>query len=170
MRKTFVVGLASLAMLAVPALPASADARVIVEHENVALPVRVFGDPDYCASYGLTFHVVEHETVVLTSWEDADGNTFRVFVHHDVAFDLSANGKNVARVRPLQQLVHPDPQLRPAAVDCGYGRNESHIRGDDGIVLLDAGRIVEDAAGKVTFHRGPHPQFLGGTFCSALLH
>jgi hypothetical protein len=168
-RKTFVIGLASLAMLAVPALPASADARVTVQHENFTLPVQVFDDPDYCASYGLTFHVVEHETVVLTIWRDADGNTFKVFVHHNLSFDLSANGKTLHESDHYNNTFTLIPNSNPPQFTAVTLGNETHIRGDNGIVLLDAGRIVEDATGNVTFITGPHPQFLGGTFCSALL-
>src|SRR4051812_19662662 len=94
-RKTFVTGLAGLAMLAVTALPASADARVTVQHENRTLPDQTFDDPDYCASFGFTFHVVQHETLLLTIWRDADGNAFKFFAHHDLSFDLSANGKTL---------------------------------------------------------------------------
>jgi hypothetical protein len=43
------------------------------------------------------------------------------------------------------------------------------IRGDYGIVLHDAGRLVIDPDGSVQFQAGQHPQYFGGTFCSELL-
>ena len=44
-----------------------------------------------------------------------------------------------------------------------------HIKGPGGIVQLDAGEIVFNEDGTVSYIHGPHPQFEGQTFCFALL-
>jgi hypothetical protein len=150
-------------------MPANADAPTTVRHVRLTLPVQVFDDPDYCASYGLTFHVVQHETLLATIWQDPNGNTVKVFAHHDISFDLSANGKTLHESDHYNNTFTLVPNSDPPQFTSVTAGNETHIRGDNGIVLLDAGRIVEDEVGNVTFIAGPHPQFLGGTFCSALL-
>jgi hypothetical protein len=44
----------------------------------------------------------------------------------------------------------------------------THIQGPGGIVLLDAGNLVQAPDGSVIAMHGPHPSFFGATFCSAL--
>jgi len=173
-RGRWIVSLAligALTLLAASALaaPAGAASGGTQQHGRITFPDQVFDDPDYCAAYGLTFHVVQHETLLFTTWQDASGNTVKVFAHHDLAFELSANGKTLRESdhynNTFVRVTDSDPP-QFTAVTVG---NETHILGDRGIVLLDAGRIVEAASGEITFIAGPHPQFLGGTFCAALL-
>ena len=163
------LGALILLTVSLTAVPANADARMTVQHVRLTLPVRVFDDPDYCANYGLPFHVIEQEALLLTIWQDPTGNTIKVFAHHDISFDLSANGKALRESDHYNNIFTLVPNSDPPQFTSVTAGNETHIRSDNGIVLLDAGCIVEDEVGNVTFIAGPHPQFLGGTFCSAHL-
>jgi hypothetical protein len=137
-------------------------APATVVHGVIVSPVQTFDDPDVCAASGFTVHAVEHETLLFNFRFDGDGQFAGGFAHHDISFDLSANGKTIYEADHYNNLFAPDG----SSVATG---NETHIRGADGkIVLLDAGRIVFDANGDPTFLAGQHPQFLGATFCQAL--
>jgi hypothetical protein len=99
---------------------------------------------------------------VFTFRFDSSGQFAGGFAHHDISFDLSANGQTIHESDHYNDLFAADGSSIAAG-------NETHILGEGGkIVLLDAGRIVFDANDNVTFLAGRHPQFLGGTFCSAL--
>jgi hypothetical protein len=141
--------------------PAHAAAATTI-HGSITFPVQEFDDPDVCASYGFTIHAVEHETLLFNARFDSDGQFAGVFAHHDISFEISANGKTIYESDHYNNLFAPDG----TSVAVG---NETHIIGEDGkIVLLDAGRIVFDADGNLTFLAGQHPQLLGATFCAAL--
>jgi hypothetical protein len=144
------------------AVPASAAAAVTVDHGSVT-STQEFDDPDVCAAEGFTVHAVQHETIVFNFRFDASGQFLAGFAHHDLSFEISANGKTIYESDHYNNTFAPDG----SSVATG---NETHIRGENGkIILLDAGRIVFDAADNVTFIAGRHPQFLGATFCAALM-
>jgi hypothetical protein len=131
-------------------------------HGAIVSPLQTFDDPDVCASYGFTVHAVENESLLFNFRFDGDGQFAGGFAHHDISFDLSANGKTIHEADHYNNFFAPDG----TSVAAG---NETHIIGEGGkIVLLDAGRIVFDADGDPTFLAGKHPQFLGATFCQAL--
>ena len=143
------------------AAPASAAPATVV-HGSVT-STQQFDDPDVCAADGFTVHVVLHETLLFNIRFDANGQRVALFAHHDLAFEFSANGKTI------YESDHYNNKFAPDGSSVAAG-NEAHIRDADGkLILLDAGRIVFDAADNVTFIAGRHPQFLGETFCAALL-
>ena len=107
-------------------------------------------------------HVVEQETLLFNVRFDGSGQFAALFAHHDISFEISANG------RTIFESDHYNNTFAPDGTSVAAG-NETHILGQNGgIVLLDAGRIVFDADGNPTFIAGRHPQFLGATFCAAL--
>ena len=137
-------------------------APATTSHGSIVSPVQAFDDPEVCASNGFTVHAVEHETLLFNFRFDGDGQFAGGFAHHDISFELSANGKTIYEADHYNNFFAPDG----TSVAAG---NETHIIGAGGeIILLDAGRIVFDAAGDPTFLAGRHPQFLGATFCQAL--
>jgi hypothetical protein len=149
----------SVALFAVPAYAAPET----VVHGSVTFPTQQFDDPDVCAADGFTVHVVEHETLLFNLRLDGSGQFAALFAHHDISFEISANGRTIYESDHYNNLFAPDG----TSVAAG---NETHILGENGeIVLLDAGRIVFDADGNPTFIAGRHPQFLGETFCAALM-
>lgn len=148
----------SLSLLAPPA----SAAAVTVVHGSVTFPTQQFDDPDTCAAEGFILHVVEHERLLFDLRLDASGQFAALFAHHDISFEISANG------RTTHESDHYNNKFAPDGTSVAAG-NETHILGaNGGIVLLDAGRIVFDPDGNVTFIAGRHPQFLGATFCAAL--
>jgi hypothetical protein len=141
--------------------PAHAAHTTIVRG-TIVPPVQVFDDPDTCASEGFTVHAVAHERLIFTFRFDSAGNFLGGTAHHDLFFDISANGRTIHESDHYNNTFAPDG----SSVVTGL---ETHILGEAGkIVLLDAGRIVFDANDNPTFLAGPHPQFLGATFCAAL--
>jgi hypothetical protein len=74
---------------------------------------------------------------------------------------ISANGHTIYESDRWQEYFYPDGSRAVGLT--------VHIKGPGGIVQLDAGQIVFNADGTVAYIRGPHPQFEGQTFCSALL-
>jgi hypothetical protein len=131
-------------------------------HGAIVFPVQTFDDPEVCASAGFTVHAVEHESLLFNFRLDGVGQFAGGFAHHDISFDLSANG------RTIHESDHYNNFFAFDGTSVAAG-NETHIIGEGGkIVLLDAGRIVFDANGDPTFLAGQHPQLLGATFCQAL--
>jgi hypothetical protein len=155
-------GAAMVSSVLLFAVPASAAAAVTVDHGSVT-STDEFDDPDTCAAEGFTVHAVQHETILFNFRFDANGQFLSGFAHHDLSFEISANG------RTIHESDHYNNKFAPDGSSVAAG-NEAHIRDADGkLILLDAGRIVFDAADNVTFIAGRHPQFLGETFCAALL-
>ncbi len=85
-----------------------------------------------------------------------------IVAHHHQIDTLSANGKRLFENDRWNGFIYPDGHT----VIVGAAGT---IRGDYGIVLHDAGRLVIDPDGSVQFQAGQHPQYFGGTFCSELL-
>jgi hypothetical protein len=132
-----------------------------VAHGSVTFPVQSFDDSDVCAADGFTVHVIERESLLFTLRLDERGQLVSLFAHHDIAFEMSANG------RAIHESDHYNNRFSPDGTSVATG-NETHILGENGVVLLDAGRIVFDADVNPTFIAGRHPQFIGATFCTAL--
>jgi hypothetical protein len=141
--------------------PASA-APETVDHGSVTFPAQEFNDSDVRAADGFTVHVLEHEKLMFNVRLDDSGQFAALFAHHDISFQISANGRTILESDHYNNLFSPD------GTSFATG-NEAHILGEHGVVLLDAGRIVFDADGNPTFVAGRHPQVLGATFCAALM-
>ena len=118
-----------------------------------------FTDPDACAAEGLVLDVVERVHGVYLEWDAEDGTFQRATVSVDVEFDIAAdNGVT---------LYEKDHVVRQLATD-GYREIGlwEHVRGPNGIVVIDAGQLVFDADGNVVFEPGQHDFFNGETsFC-----
>ena len=93
---------------------------------------------------------------------DRDGEFVHAIAHHRQKNTLSANGKTLYEADQYTNVFYPDG----TATTVG---SHTHIRGDHGVVLRDAGRIVEAPDGSVEFIAGKWPQFSGATFCQELL-
>jgi hypothetical protein len=121
-----------------------------------------FDDAEYCADQGITFHVEETSTIDFTVTFNDDGSWRFAIVHHYQHDTFTANGKTLQESDRWTNVFYPDGSSTTVGA-------HTHILDATGLVLRDAGRIVMDADGAVTFIAGPHPQFLGTTFCDALL-
>jgi len=123
----------------------------------------LFTDPDVCAADGLVLDVVERVSGFVVNWFAADGTWVRSTVVVDIQFDLVAsNGASLSeRDRIVRQF---DTQ--------GYRELGlwEHVIGPNGVVVLDAGRLVFDLDGNVLFEAGRH-DFLHGlsSFCPGFL-
>ena len=110
--------------------------------------------PDFAVAY------TEHSYGFYDIYFDGAGKFLKFISHIKEDFVITANGKT---------LIERDSHTFTAYAD-GTARDTGltvHIQGSQGIVQRDAGRIILNADGTATVH-GPHPQFFGETFCSAL--
>jgi len=114
-------------------------------------------DAEFCP---FDIQYTEHEYGFFDIYFDNAGNFVKFISHIKEDFVITANGKT---------LIERDSHTFTAYAD-GTARDTGltvHIQGSQGIVQRDAGRIILNADGTATVH-GPHPQFFGETFCSAL--
>jgi hypothetical protein len=121
-----------------------------------------FVDTEVCASAPWEFDVTatEHEYGFFEVWEDDNGNFLRAIVHFNYDAWISANGKTIVERDTWTAFFGPN-----GSRDVGL---TVHIQGPGGIVVRDAGQIVQDADGNVIAVKGPHEQFSGVSFCPAI--
>ncbi len=146
---------ATLALCAAPSAAAGPPGRTF-DFTNS------FTDTEVCAAFGFDVFVpVEHEYGFFNVTTDRSGNVVKVLVHHNYDATITANGKTIQERDTWTDIFYPDGSRTVG--------NTVHIQGPRGIVQHDAGQIVFDADGNVVAIHGPHPQFLGETFCRALM-
>jgi hypothetical protein len=164
MRRTALPALIPLlaAPLLVTGAPAFAADSPRTEHGSFVEALE-FDDTEYCVAEGLpSFHVVMTVETDYTVLFDAQGEFSRLIAHHIQKNTLSANGKTLYEEDHYTNVFYPDGTATTAGT-------HTHIRGDEGIVLRDAGRLVENPDKSVQFMAGKWPQYSGTTFCQELL-
>lgn len=163
MRRTLAIGAAALALpLVLAAAPAVAEPPTRTEHGSFVDNLE-FDDTEYCAAEGVpSFHVVMSVATTFSVLYDHDGEFVHAIAHHRQKNTLSANGKTLYEEDQYTNVFYPDGTTTTVG-------SHTHIRGDHGVVLRDAGRIVEAPDGSVEFIAGKWPQFSGATFCQELL-
>jgi hypothetical protein len=164
MRRTAFVALIPLITVPVgiTGTPAFASESPRTEHGSI-VETSEFDDTEYCAAEGLpSFHVVMTVATDYTVLYDAQGEFDRVIAHHTQKNTLSANGRTLYEEDHYTNVFYPDGTATTAG-------SHTHIIGDEGIVLRDAGRMVENPDGSVQFMAGKWPQYSGTTFCQDLL-
>jgi hypothetical protein len=154
-RWTFTVFAAAATLL----LGAGIANAVPPEHGSFSF-TDTFVDTEVCAAEGFDVNATQDEDVSFEVFFDQDGNFLRTIAHIDLKFTISANGITLYERDKITLFFYPD-----GSREVGLW---THIQGPGGIVLLDAGQLVFNADGTLAYLRGPHPQFLGATFCSAL--
>jgi hypothetical protein len=115
-------------------------------------------DTDVCPGFAVAF--TEHSYGFYDIYFDGAGNFLKFISHVNEDYVITANGKT---------LIERDNYKFTAYAD-GSSTNIGspvHVQGSHGLVQRDAGRIVFNADGSITVN-GPHPQFGGATWCSAL--
>jgi hypothetical protein len=122
-----------------------------------------FVDTELCADapFGFDVNATQHEYGSFQVFFDRGGNVARVLVHLNYDAWISANGKTIVE-RDTWTFIRTPESSRDVGLTV-------QIKGADGMVQLDAGQVVYDEDGNVAYVRGPHPQALGETFCSALV-
>jgi hypothetical protein len=153
---------AALAMAGLTLFPtAPAQAAAGIEHGTFEIS-ESFDDAEYCAEWGITFHVEMTNSGTFNIVSDVDGNWRFATVSQAQHVTFTANGKTLEEDDHWTNVFYPD----------GSSTNngaQTLVKGEDGVVLRDAGRIVKGPDGSVEFIAGKHPQFLGETFCDDLL-
>ena len=122
-----------------------------------------FVDPDVCASapWGFDVFATEHEYGFIEVYLDSSGGFVRATIHNNYDATISANGKTILERDTWNIFVAPGAQR-----DAGL---TVHIQGPTGMVVRDAGQIVWNPDGTVSYTRGPHEQLNGVSFCPALV-
>lgn len=122
-----------------------------------------FHDTEVCgaAPFGFDVDATEHEYGFFQVFRNGSGDVTRLLVHLNYDAWISANGKTIVEQDTWTFIATPDGSR-------GVGLTVQ-IKGADGMVQLDAGQIVFDADGNISYVRGPHPQALGEVFCPALM-
>ena len=143
-----------MALLAAPAQAAAPDHFTFSSTDT-------FVDTEVCAPEGFAVNATESETGDVRVYLNADGSFKQAIVHLTYVATISANGHTIHESDRWQEFYYPDGS-RMAGLSV-------HIKGPGGIVQQDAGQVVFNSDGTVAYIHGPHPQFLGETFCSALL-
>jgi hypothetical protein len=147
----------------VAAAPATAASAQPTPQHGTFVDSGEFDDTEYCAAEGVpSFHVVETITTRFTVTFNSDGSPRLLIAHHHQEDTFTANGKTLSEDDHWTDFFYPDGSSATVGT-------HTHIRGDQGIVLRDAGRVEQAPDGSVTFIAGPHPQFTGTTFCQHLL-
>lgn len=120
-------------------------------------------DPDTCAAFGFSFHVVVSVTYTFNLLVDSSGDFVRGFVHHDQAVTFTGpTGKTIYESDHFNESFFPDGTSTLTG-------NSQRNYATNGVLLRDAGRIVFDASGNPASVAGPHPfQIDGATFCPFL--
>jgi hypothetical protein len=121
-----------------------------------------FTDTETCAPapWGFDIFATQHEYGFFDVYFDKDGNFVKTIVHDNINFVIMANGKTLIERDKLTIIFTADGSREIGLF--------AHIQGPNGLVLRDAGQLVFDANDNLLYARGPHPQFFGKTFCSAL--
>jgi hypothetical protein len=118
-------------------------------------------DPDVCAAYGFDVNVVYHQYGIVRTFYASDGAVTQSVAQVNEDVTLSANGKMLVERDRWLVFFNPDGSTKNVGVP-------THIQGPGGVVLLDAGRLVQAADGTPLALDGPHPTFFGATFCGTL--
>lgn len=160
MRKRFL----ALALIVLPLAFAAPALAVPPTTEVVTIENFTFVDTELCG-FPVTF--TENGTFKITTFYDGEGNPVKsVLTNSNERYTSSAtaNGKTLLTNYPLVIITSFENGTR---LELGL-RNAYHVPGE-GVVLLDAGRVILDlATGDVFFEAGQH-QFLNGSgsaFCS----
>jgi hypothetical protein len=154
-----VVAVGCLAVAATVAAPSGAQAAA-PNHGSFS-NTETFVDTEVCAPEGFAVNVTQTESGFFTLFFDADGDFVRAVVHMNYDATISANGHTIVERDRWQTIFYADGSWREAGLTV-------HVQGPR-IVQLDAGQIAFNPDGSVAYLHGPHPQFLGQTWCSALL-
>jgi hypothetical protein len=160
MRKWFL----AIALIVLP-LAFTAAALAVPPTNEVTTIVNVSDvDTDICADFGFDVTFVENGTFKTRTFYDREGNTVKsILSNFNVRYTstATANGKTLSTNYPLVFITYTDADIRVGL------RNAYHVPGE-GVVLLDAGRLILDpATGDVSFEAGQH-EFLNGSvsaFC-----
>jgi hypothetical protein len=149
MRKWFL----ALALIVLPLAFAGAALAVPPTTEVTTIVDSVTVDSDICADFGFDVTFVENGTFKTTTFYDSEGNVVKsILSNFDVRYTstATANGKTLSTNYPLVFITYTDADIRVGL------RNAYHVPGE-GVVLLDAGRLILDpATGEVTFEAGQH--------------
>jgi len=141
----------ALACLAAP-VAASASASRQVE----VIPV----DETFPVDHGCGFPIMEHQsgTFQFATFFNSDGVPTKsiITVRSHYVVTLSANGKTLLGVSPYAtKIIYDD--AGGVASQTLTGLKGSFRIPHGGVLVLDTGRLVEDADGNVVFEAGPHP-------------
>jgi hypothetical protein len=157
--------LLAFALIVLPLAFAGPALAVPPTNEVTTIVDSVTVDSDICADFGFDVTFVENGTFKTRTFYDREGNTVKsVLSNFDVRYTstATANEKTLSTNYPLVFITYTDADIRVGL------RNAYHVPGE-GVVLLDAGRLILDpATSEVTFEAGQHELVEGSVeaFCN----
>jgi hypothetical protein len=120
-------------------------------------------------------HLTGQVSASTTAFRDAQGRLLKVHLHFDNTFTLTANGKTVTERNRYNEFdigfdvtVQPEVVVPTRIVQTGLSSKSSLPGG--GVVLVEAGRIVLDAATDTVVFQAGNPRTSGevAALCNAL--
>ena len=140
--------------LACLAAPAAASASASRQVELVTI------DETFPVDHGCGFPIIEHQSgtfQIATFFNSAGVPTKSIItVRSHYVVTESANGKTLLGVSPFATKIIFDEDGGVAS-QMLTGLKGSFRIPHGGVLVLDTGRLVEDAEGNVVFEAGPHP-------------
>jgi len=147
-----------LASGAVAGTPANSPAPVV--QGSFEFTIESFGDTTLC---GFPVDLTVHSKGSFRFFSTEQGHSFTNVAVGSVNYTISANGETVVANVHLAETFFPNklyPELTDVLIMHGVGIQIRLLGG--GLVIQDAGLVIELPDGSFTIVRGPHPVLFAG--------
>jgi hypothetical protein len=154
------VAAVALALATTARADTPADSPAPVVQGSFDFTVQSSGDTSLC---GFPVDITIHSTGTFRFFPTEQGHSFTNVAVGSVNYTISANGKTVVAKVQLAETFFPNklyPELTTVLTMHGIGIQIRLLGG--GLVIQDAGLVVELPDGSFTIVRGPHPVLLAG--------
>jgi hypothetical protein len=155
-----VMAAATLSLAATARADTPADSPAPVVQGSFDFTIESFGDTSLC---GFPVDLTIHSKGSFRFFPTEQGHSFTNVAIGSVDYTISANGKTVVAKVQLAETFFPNklyPELTTVLTMHGIGIQIRLLGG--GLVIQDAGFVIELPDGSVTIVRGPHPVLLAG--------
>jgi hypothetical protein len=157
---------ATLSLAATARADTPADSPAPVVQGDFDITIESLGDTSLC---GFPVDLTIHLKGSFRYFPTEQGHSLTNVAISSVDYTISANGKTVVAKVQLAETFFPNklyPELTTVLTMHGIGIQIRLLGG--GLVIQDAGLVVELPDGSVTIVRGPHPVLLAGGFSAGV--